>query len=86
MSYAVVVPAPVQRQLDRLPAAVVERLAPHIAALANNPRPHGCEKLAGSVREYRIRVGDYRVRYEVFDDEALLVLTGCGHRRDVYRR
>ena len=62
MSYAIVIPRPVQRQLDRLPMQVVERLAPHIAALTDDPRPRGCEKLAGSAREYRIRVGDYRVR------------------------
>ena len=85
MSYALVVPRAVRRQLDRLPDRVYSRIAPRIDSLRENPRPHGCVKLAGATREYRIRIGDYRVRYEVDDEEATVVLVACEHRKDVYR-
>jgi mRNA interferase RelE/StbE len=53
--------------------------------LKENPRPRGCIKLKGYKNEYRIRVGDYRVRYEVRDQESIVVLLRCKHRKDVYR-
>ena len=62
-----------------------QRIARKIAALADDPRPRGCEKLAGESDRYRVRQGRYRVVYGV-DDEALLVdVVKVGHRRDVYR-
>ena len=86
MSYTLIVPARVQRQLDRLPDSMYDRVAPAISALADNPRPVGCVKLAGTAREYRIRIGDYRVRYEIRDDESTVIVVRCEHRKDVYRR
>ena len=56
-----------------------------IDALAANPRPVGCVKLAGR-DDYRIRVGDYRVVYAVDDDERLVLVARIAHRREVYRR
>ena len=56
-----------QKQLDALPAKVRARIAPRVAALADDPRPHGCLKLEGFDNLYRIRVGDYRVLYEISD-------------------
>lgn len=74
-----------KRQFDRLSRDLKERLRPHIDALAADPRPSGVRKLAGSEGLYRIRVGDYRVIYEVRDDELLVLVVRVGHRRDVYR-
>ncbi|MBO1351380.1 MAG: type II toxin-antitoxin system RelE/ParE family toxin [Hormoscilla sp. GUM202] len=85
MSYTVIVPKPVQKQLDRLPDDVRDRIIEKIVALAENPRPQGVIKLKGYDREYRIRIGDYRVRYEIDDEESVVVLLHCQHRRDVYR-
>jgi len=85
MSYQVIVPKPVQRQLDSLPDSVRERVIRRIAALKEDPRPHGCVKLKGYENEYRIRIGDYRVRYEVRDRESIVLLLHCKHRKDVYR-
>ncbi len=53
--------------------------------LAENPRPEGVVKLKGYDDEYRIRIGDYRVRYEIDDEESIVVLLHCKHRKDVYR-
>lgn len=84
-SYRVVLPRPVEKQLDRLPSNIRSRITRQIAGLKYDPRPRGCIKLKGKENEYRIRIGDYRVRYEVRDDEAMVLLLYCKHRKDVYR-
>jgi len=85
MSYQVIAPKPVQKQLDSLPDIVRERVLKRIVALKENPRPPGCVKLKGYENEYRIRIGNYRVRYEVRDEESIVLLLHCKHRKDVYR-
>jgi mRNA interferase RelE/StbE len=74
-----------RRQLLRVPARVRSRIAVAIRALAADPRPPGCKKLAGSTDYFRIRVGDYRVLYEVRDRDVLVLVIKIGHRREVYR-
>lgn len=85
MSYQVVVPKPVQKQLDELPDEVCSRLLERILRLKDNPRPGGCVKLRNYKNEYRIRIGDYRIRYEICDESSVVVLLHCKHRKDVYR-
>ncbi len=86
MSYTVVVSKSVQKQIDDLPSDIKERIAEKIQNLADEPRPDGVVKLKGSDNEYRIRVGDYRVRYEIDDENQLVQLLQCKHRKDVYRK
>ncbi len=86
MTYQVVVPKPVQKQLDKLPEKEYQRIIEKILVLKENPRPPGCTKLTGHKNEYRIRIGSYRVRYEVDDDKLMVVLLHCLHRKDIYRR
>jgi len=74
-----------QKELSQLPAGVYERLLQAIRALAQVPRPQGCLKL--SAREgWRIKVGDYRVVYEVDDERRVITILHIGHRRDIYSR
>ena len=54
-----------------------------ILNLAENPRPNGCKKLVGR-DGYRIRIGNYRVIYEIFDAELLVDVIAVGHRKDIY--
>ncbi|WP_281636475.1 type II toxin-antitoxin system RelE family toxin [Flavobacterium marginilacus] len=54
-----------------------------IYALAENPRPQGYRKLKGR-KGYRIRVGDYRVIYEIFDNILVIEVIDLGHRKDIY--
>ncbi|MCZ7631356.1 MAG: type II toxin-antitoxin system RelE/ParE family toxin [Microthrixaceae bacterium] len=56
-----------------------------IDLLADEPRPPGCTKLTGEDAVYRVRIGDYRILYEVIDDRLLIHVVRIGHRRDVYR-
>jgi mRNA interferase RelE/StbE len=62
--------------------------APPTAAidlLADDPRPPACRKLKGEDNAYRVRVGDYRIVYEILDDRLVIHVVQIGHRRDVYR-
>ena len=86
MSYNVVVPKPIQKQLDELQKDFRMRITDRILALAENPRPDGVVKLKGSENEYRIRIGDYPVRYEIEDDNLIVLVLDCRHRREVYRK
>jgi mRNA interferase RelE/StbE len=74
-----------QRELLKLPAKIRVRVADAIRSLQANPRPPGCKKLAGNADYYRIRVGDYRVLYEIRDRVLLVLVIKVGHRREVYR-
>jgi mRNA interferase RelE/StbE len=71
--------------MARLPEAARSRIVQAIDILVTVPRPVGCVKLAGSARRYRIRVGDYRIIYDVQDGRLVVTVVRVGHRRDVYR-
>ena len=73
------------RALRKLPEAAQRRLLSAIEALADDPRPSGVKKLKGGEGIYRVRVGTYRVLYQIRDDVLLVLVTDVGHRRDVYR-
>ena len=74
------------RQLRKLPAAAQRRIVGKVAALAFNPRPAGVVKLAGDENLWRIRIGDFRVIYEIHDDRLVVLVLRVANRKDVYRR
>ena len=84
MTYAVEMLRSAQKQLTRLPAEDQERILVAMEALADAPRPQGCSKLTGR-DAWRIRVGDYRIIYEIFDDRRVVIVVVVGHRKDAYR-
>lgn len=73
------------KALVALPRGEQQRVRAAIDLLADNPRPPGCTKLVGEDDTYRVRVGVYRIVYEVLDDRLLVHVVRVGHRRDVYR-
>lgn len=75
-----------RKGLEALPATERERVARAIDALATEPRPAGARALQGQSGLLRIRVGDYRVVYQVHDDVLTVLVVRVGHRREVYRR
>ena len=75
-----------QRHLRRLPREAQARLATPIQALAENPRPVGVRKLRGEERTWRIRIGPYRVVYDVFDDRALVIILKVVRRTEATYR
>jgi len=82
--YAVLLEAAAERSLRRLDAAVFRRVGSALRSLADNPRPHGCRKLTGSDRDWRIRVGDYRIVYEIDDQVREVRVMRIRHRREAY--
>jgi mRNA interferase RelE/StbE len=62
-----------------------QRIARKISALAKEPRPRGCEKLAGQADRYRVRQGRYRIVYAVDDARFLVDVVKIGHRKEAYR-
>jgi mRNA interferase RelE/StbE len=74
-----------EKDLKRLPAETFRRVISDIRSLAQTPRPPGCKKLSGSRSDYRIRVGDQRILYEVDDVAREVKVLRVRHRREVYR-
>ncbi len=75
-----------RRELDKLSEPTKTRVLRAIRALALEQRPSGAKLLAGTKRPtWRIRIGDYRVLYEIRSDRLIVLVVGAGHRRDVYR-
>jgi mRNA interferase RelE/StbE len=73
------------KEFKKLPAKAQARILEAIEALSGEPRPPGCRKLVGSENLYRIRVGQYRVIYEIDDGELIIMIIIIRHRKDAYR-
>jgi mRNA interferase RelE/StbE len=83
--YEVYLERTAERDLRRLSAKIFSRIIPEIRALAETPRPHGCRKITGSRNDWRIRIGDYRVIYEIDKKTSIVRVMRVMHRRQVYR-
>ena len=82
--YSVFIKPSAAKELEQIPIKDRRRIVRRIRGLASDPRPSGCEKLAGDDR-YRVRQGDYRVVYGIDDEAREVVVVKIGNRRDVYR-
>jgi mRNA interferase RelE/StbE len=84
MTYAVEILRAAQKQLAKIERQAQSRIIDSIKSLAANPRPSGCKKLSGRPA-WRIRIGAYRVIYEIHDDRLVVLVLSLGDRKDVYR-
>ena len=82
-SYELVFKKSVAKDLRAFPKRDVKRILERIRALADDPRPPGCEKVSGSER-YRVRQGAYRIVYEIEDARLVVLIVKIGHRGDIY--
>ncbi len=83
MSYRLLILRRAQKELSDLPRTVYDRIKYVIGKLADDPRPRGSRKLTG--REgWRIRVGEYRIIYEINNANHSVTILHIGHRRDIY--
>jgi len=73
------------RELKRLDRKAVPRIITAVDALASAPLPSGATKLQGSLHTYRIRIGTYRVIYELFQSRLVVEIVRVRHRKDAYR-
>lgn len=82
-NYTIVITSKTQKQLNKLSDHVAAPIFEAIAGLAKDPRPDGCKKLKG-FDGYRIRTGNYRIIYEIFDTELIIDVIAVGHRKEIY--
>jgi mRNA interferase RelE/StbE len=83
--YSILLERAAEKDLRRLSPEVHDRVIPTIQGLGRNPRPPGCRKLTGTANDWRIRVGDYRVVYDIDDTAQIVRVNRVRHRREVYR-
>jgi mRNA interferase RelE/StbE len=84
MKYTIFIERYAQKQIMKLDKKIIPVIKASIADLADNPRPYGYKKLKGE-DAYRIRVGDYRVIYEIDDGKIIVTVVSVGHRKDLYK-
>jgi len=84
MKYRVTIKKSVIKSLEKIQEPYYSSLKAALYNLAENPRPSGCKKLQGR-DGYRIRVGDFRIIYQIFDDVLVVEVIHFGHRKDVYQ-
>jgi len=85
VAYNVVFSPLAERQFRKLNTFIQRRLKPHIDSLAVDPRPAGTVKVTAEADLYRVRVGDYRIVYYVWDRDHRVMVAKIAHRREVYR-
>lgn len=74
-----------ERDLKRLADEIFQRIIAIISELSINPRPFGCRKIRGSRNDWRIRVGDYRIIYEIDEKEKQVRIMRVRYRKAAYR-
>ena len=72
--YEIIIERRAERDIKRLSELDFNRIVPRIRALAKDPRPSGCLKITGSKNDWRIRIGDYRVIYTIYDKTKVVEL------------
>lgn len=83
--YSVTFARSARKELEALPIPYIERIVARIEALISEPRPRDCKKLQGEENLWRIRIGDYRVVYAVYDEKRIIDIIAVRHRKDIYR-
>jgi mRNA interferase RelE/StbE len=86
LTYRIELTPKAERDFKSLDGSVRRRIKQRIDSLAENPFPSGIKKIEGEDELYRLRVGDYRILYQVKGKILLVLIIGIGHRRDIYRR
>ena len=84
MAYTVELSPAAERQLRALVKPLRDRIIARLLDLQQEPRPPGVKKLSDDT--YRIRVGEYRILYDISEHALVVLVLAVGHRRDVYRR
>ena len=74
-----------EKDLGRLPNPIHDQIVRAILELSKNPRPQGCRKLTGEANDWRIRIRDYRVVYEIADGDRIVRINRVRHRKEAYR-
>lgn len=84
--YAVVLEPAAQRDIRKLPKTLQDRVVKASEKLETDPRTKGVKKLTGFEHQWRLRMGEYRILYEIDDEKHLVHIYRIAHRREVYRK
>jgi len=84
-SYQIEIKPSASKELEKLPRQIIPRIVAAIRELARIPYPQGVKKLTGFEHTYRIRVGDYRILYNIYEDRLVIEIIRVRHRKDAYR-
>jgi len=74
------------KELKKLDKPIIPRILKLVETLAQDPHPPGSRKIIGARRTFRIRSGDYRIVYSVYEDVLIGQIIRVGHRKEVYRK
>ncbi len=85
MSYAVSIRRSAQSELEAISSPFHKKIEERMLSLGNSPRPAGCKMLKGSEKSWRIRIGDYRLVYEIDDRASTVTVIKIAHRSTIYR-
>jgi len=83
--YTLLIKRSAEQDLRRLPRVLFDRVNERILVLREEPRPSGVRKLVGALEGWRIRVGDYRILYQIDEAARTVTVVRVKHRREVYR-
>ncbi len=84
MMYSVFIQRSAAKAIEHISNPFKDKIINAIHKLANDPRPSGCKKLSGR-EAWRIRIGDYRVIYEINDKSLIVLVVNAGHRKNIYQ-
>ena len=85
MKYELFIEKAALKELSKIPSKEQSRIITSIKNLTEEPRPPGVKKLTGR-EAWRIRIGNYRIIYEIQDDKLVVLVVHIGHRKDIYRK
>jgi mRNA interferase RelE/StbE len=85
MRYEIIIKPTAEKCLDKIPRPARRRIADAMEELRGNPRPAGAVKMAAHENLWRVRIGAYRVVYEIHDDRLVILVLRVAHRKDAYR-
>ncbi|MEE9280057.1 MAG: type II toxin-antitoxin system RelE/ParE family toxin [Myxococcota bacterium] len=84
--YSILIKTSATKEIETIPQRRDRRrIVSRISSLADDTRPRGCQKLAGSEERYRVRQGSYRIVYSIDDEARVVLVVKVGHRKEVYR-
>lgn len=86
MAYTVLISPRARRDIRKQSSEVQRQIISRLEGLERDPRPSGVRKLSGEENLYRIRMGNYRILYQVRDQVLIVLVVGVGDRKEIYRR
>ncbi len=82
-NYKIEIKKSAAKEISKLPKVSIKRIVEKIQTLSDEPRPNGCKKLSAD-EKYRIRIGVYRILYNIMDEKLVIFIVKVGHRKEVY--